>query len=123
MSDPTSTTSEDPIVTQLYATAQDWLKGHEQPSPSNLIAFAAALMCAVQKLAAGRGSYKKTIVLTVMARAIEHEVEFATEADKQVVLGLVDTMVPPAIDAIVGVGKQLFNPETLAACCKCLGRK
>ena len=117
------TTTEDPAVNQLYAIAEDWLKGHEQPGPANLVAFAAALMCAAQRLVKGKGSYKKTVVLTVMARAIESEVEFASDADRQAVLGLVETMVPPAIDAIVGIGEQLFNPENIAAACACLGCK
>ena len=122
MSDNTATT-EDPAVTQLYGIAQDWIKGHEQPGPANLVVFATALMCAAQRLVKGRGSYKKTVVLTVLARAIENEVEFSSEADKQAVLGLVETMVPPAIDAIVNVGEQLFNPENVVAVCACLGCK
>jgi hypothetical protein len=119
-----SANSNDPIVSQLYAIAKEWVEGHEKPGPANIIAFATALMCAVQKIANGKGgSYKRTIVLTIMAEVIENEVEFATELDKKAVLGLVETMVPPAIDAIVNVGQQLFNPENVAAACSCLGCK
>lgn len=113
--------AEDPIVTQLYAIAQGWVKDHEDLGPANIIAFATALMCAAQKLVKGKGSYKKTVVLTIMTRVIESEVEFSNEADKQAVLGLVETMVPPSIDAIVSVGQQLINPENVAAACSCFG--
>jgi hypothetical protein len=116
-------TTEDPAVTQLYAIAQDWIKNHEKPGPANLIVFATTLMCAAQRLVRGNGSYKKTVVLTVLARAIDNEVEFASKADEQAVLDLVATMVPPAIDAIVNVGEQLFNPENVVAVCTCLGCK
>jgi len=113
--------AEDPFVAQLYTIAQDWIKDHEDPGPANLITFATALMCAAQKLVNGKGSYKKTVVLTIMVRVIENEVEFSNDVDKQAVLDLVGTMVPPAIDAIVAVGQQLFNPENMAVACSCFG--
>ncbi len=116
--------TDDALANQLHATAKDWIDGHEKPGPANIIAFATALMLAAQKLVGkGRGQYKKDLVLTIMARVIEDEVQFTTEADKIAVLGLLETLVPPAIDAIVGAGKELFSPENMSKCASCFGCK
>ena len=120
----TRMSTDDALANQLHATAKDWIDGHEKPGPANIIAFATALMLAAQKLVGkGRGQYKKDLVLTIMARVIEDEVQFTTEADKIAVLGLLETLVPPAIDAIVGAGKELFSPENMSKCASCFGCK
>ena len=108
MSDPIA---NDPIAQQLYTTARGWIRGQEKVGPANIITFATMLMVAVQKLAKGRGVYKKELVLTVMREAIDKDVPFENDGDKQAVLQLVDTVVPAAIDGIKDIGAQLVtNP-------------
>ena len=114
--------TEDPAASQLYTIAKDWLKGNEKPGPANIITFATVLMCATQKLVGkGRGQYKKDLVLTIMARVLNEEVEFSSEADKLAAVGLVETLVPPAIDAIIDAGKELFTAENISKCASCFG--
>lgn len=116
MSDPIA---NDPIAQQLYTTARGWVRGQEKVGPANVITFATMLMVAVQKLAKGRGVYKKELVLTVMREAIDKDVPFENDGDKQAVLQLVDTVVPAAIDGIKDIGAQLAtNPPNCFPCCK-----
>lgn len=113
-----SSFSSDPIAQQLYTTARGWVRGQTAVGPANIIAFATMLMVAVQKLARGRGVYKKELVITVMREAIERDVPFDTEEDRQSVLQLVETIVPPAIDGIKQIGGQLLaNPPKCGPCC------
>ena len=116
MSDPIA---NDPIAQQLYTTARGWIRGQEKVGPANIITFATMLMVAVQKLAKGRGVYKKELVLTVMRESINKDIPFENDADKQAVLQLVDTVVPAAIDGIKDIGSQLVtNPPNCFPCCK-----
>tara|TARA_Y100001970_G_C14147235_1_gene810566 strand:+ start:114 stop:464 length:351 start_codon:yes stop_codon:yes gene_type:complete len=116
MSDPIA---NDPIAQQLYTTARGWIRGQTTVGPANIMSFATMLMIAVQKLAKGRGVYKKELVLTVMRAAIENDVPFDNDEDKQAVLQLVDTVVPAAIDGIKDIGTQLMtNPPNCFPCCK-----
>ena len=115
MSDPIA---NDPIAQQLYTTARGWVRG-KTVGPANVISFATMLMIAVQKLAKGRGVYKKELVITVMREAIQKDVPFDTEEDRQSVLQLVDTIVPAAIDGIKDIGAQLIaKPPNCLPCCK-----
>jgi len=120
----TQMSTDEAVTTQLYDIAKEWIDGHEKPGPANIITFATALMLAAQKLVGkGRGKFKKDLVLTIMARIVEDEVQFTTKADKLAVLGLLETLVPPAIDAIVGAGKELFSAENMSKCASCFGCK
>ena len=106
----------DPVATQLYTT-ENWVTEKETIKPSNIIAFATMLMIAVQRLAKGRGPYKKQLVLTIMRKVIENDAPFQDDADRQAVLGLLESVVPPAIDGIKDVGAQLITSVQGAKCC------
>lgn len=112
---------DDPLVVAVYQQAKQWVVDGGPVGPATIISFATYLMCVVQKSAAkGSGPYKKKVVLTVIRRVVA-EIDFASEADRAAVVQLVNTLVPPAIDAIKEAGTnlaaQLPTTQTKCPCC------
>ena len=93
----------DNLENQLYDVAKKWIKG-EELSAVTLIPLATELMAIAQKKTTrGNGARKKQAVLTVITRVIE---DFVAADKQQEILNLVNTLLPPAIDAIVALSSS-----------------
>ena len=120
------TAALDPDTVKLYDIARVWAAGNKIDAAS-IITFATTLVRAIQQivLKSGDGSRKKQIVLTVLRLTIQNDAKRLSESDRQMILGLVDTVVPVAIDTIIGVatGRIDISKEWnkyFGTCCPCL---
>ena len=101
--------SNDPVVAQVYAQCKSWASG-ASPTISTVTAFVMQLMAVTQRAVAekGKGPYKK-VVLTVLRKILENDVELFSDADRQTILSLVETTVPSIIDASVSVARGEYD--------------
>ena len=93
--------STDEKINVVYTHAKAWVVDNESPSFTNIIALATNLMTIVQRVyGKGKGEEKKAVVLNVLCRIIKEDVD---EEKKETMLNVANTLVPPAIDAIVAL--------------------
>lgn len=109
---------------QLYETSKEWLtkSNTDGITAANLIPLATHLMTAVQNMAApGNGAKKKTAVIHVVNRLIEDTIK--EKGDKTKLLLTANTILPPAIDAIIALAAsgalRKWWKRLLARCCCC----
>lgn len=108
----------DNLENKLYDVAKKWIQG-EELSAVTLIPLATELMAVAQKKTSkGHGARKKQAVITVITRIIE---DFVAEDKQQEILTLVNTLLPPAIDAIVALSSsgalRKWWKQMLQRCC------
>jgi len=94
------TTPTNDISYRLYEVAFVWVKDNEPVSSTTLIPLATHLMAAVQKMTTkGNGGKKKLAVLHVIKRLVNDTIE--EEEKRATMLAMINTVLPPAIDAII----------------------
>jgi hypothetical protein len=109
----------DNLENQLYDVAKKWIRG-EELSAVTLIPLATKLMATAQnKTTKGNGARKKQAVITVITRIIE---DFVSEDKQEEIISLVNTLLSPAIDAIValsssGVLRKWWKQMLQRCCC------
>ena len=108
----------DPVVNEIYSIAASWCEQNSKPDMATMVPFATLMMTAVQRLVKekGRGEYKAKVVMTVARRIVEEQT-YESEADKQTVLMLVETMIPPALAAIKSASTSLAQNPPKWPCC------
>ena len=117
VSPTTTTTTNDPVVEQLYNLAKTWTES--SPTPATLVPFTVSLMTAVQGIVTekGKGPYKKQVVLTVLRIIIEHEANCLSSDDRQALVLALETTVPSAIDVAVGISTGEIDLQKHATQC------
>ena len=109
------------LADQLYDSAKKWTESNAPLDPTTLIPLVTHLMAAAQKISTpGNGSEKKAAVLTVVRRLINDTVE---DGKKETLLTLTDSILDPAIDAIValsssGALRKWWKQVKKACCCR-----
>ena len=109
------------LADQLYDSAKKWTDSNAPLDPTTLIPIVTHLMAAAQKISTpGNGSEKKAAVLQVVRRLINDTVE---DGQKETLLTLTDSILDPAIDAIValsssGALRKWWKQVKKACCCR-----
>ena len=114
--------SVESLSDQLYDSANAWVEHNDQLDATTIIPLATHLMAAAQKFSApGNGLAKKNAVISVVKRLIEDK---APAEKKETLLALVDSILSPAIDAIVALSGsgalRKWWKQVKKACCCCL---
>ena len=110
------------ISDKLYDIAKQWIQNNDSLNTATLIPFATHLMAAVQKLSGpNSGLAKKEAVMNVTKRIINDTVE---EGSKETLLKLSESLLGPAIDAIIALSSsgalRKWWKQVKKACCPCL---
>lgn len=111
---------------KLYDIARVWASSNEI-NANSIIDFTTTLIRSIQEIVTegGEGKRKKHIVLTVLRLVITNDAPSLSEADRQTILGLIDVVIPPIIDTIVGVATGRIDiakewNKYFSTCCPCL---
>jgi hypothetical protein len=107
---------------QLYDSAKEWMAHNNEMDATTIIPLATHLMSAAQKMSApGNGLEKKNAVINVVKRLINDTV---SEDKRNTLLTLVDSILSPAIDAIVTLSSsgalRKWWKQVKKVCCCCL---
>ena len=110
--------SQNEDFNKVYEIAKKWVSEHDDMNPANIIELVTDLIPATQTIIKGskKGSYKKEIVLTVMAKILDNDINFSTPEQEQLVRTILENTVPKTIDILILVatgklqmGKKVKN--------------
>ena len=109
---------DDPIINNMHSIANTWIEREGSFTLSSLVPFVTHLMQSVQKIAKGKGAYKKQVILTVLRKIVAAKVE---AGQQEMFTNCINTMVPPMIDTMVlASSTNLFGKNSLfKRCCPC----
>ena len=90
-------------VDSLHLQVRGWFT--QMPNADELIAATMRLIPLVQKtvVGAGRGAYKKRLLLAVVAAMLERDVNWPSPEQKRAVTQMADNILPVVVDTAVGV--------------------
>lgn len=117
-------TTDDPVVAQVYEQCKFWSEG-ESPSISSITPFVMQLISVTQSIVTekGKGAYKKQVVLTVLRKILENDVQFGSEDDERTIMMILETTVPGIIDTAVGIATGEIDlakhAQQIGAACNC----
>ena len=110
-----SVSENDPIVAQVYEQSKSWAEG-DPPSIASVVSFVTQLITTVQSMVTekAKGPYKKQVVLTVLRKILENDVQWGSEADEATIMRMLETTVPSIIDTAVGIATGEIDLEKRA---------
>ncbi len=100
-------------VSRLYDEIEAMIDGKKIDATS-IISVATLLMKTVEKYTDVNGIQKKEIVLAVLRKIVEEKVD--DQDEKKNILFLIETTVPPVIDALVSVDKGQLKIKIQKGC-------
>ena len=122
------TIAMDPVAVRLYEIAKLWSLTNEVNAVS-VVEFVTTLIRALEDLVTEnkQGQRKKKILMTVIRLVIQNEIKML-EADKQMLLTVVETVVPTLIDTVIGVATGSIDIHKkwntmFGGCCPCPSKK
>lgn len=103
----------DPKVAAIYNHLKTWVDGTQELNSGSIVVLVTQVISLVQQEIPehGRGSYKKHVAMSVI-KQIVHDSD-VDESTKQTLTFLIDTTVPPMIDAMVSIARQEIDLHKL----------
>ena len=114
---------DDPRIAKLYDVAKAWANTR-QVSVASVITFVTYLISSAESLVreAHAGEFKKSLIMTVLHKVVEHDIPFQTDDDRQAVLAVIDLAVPVFIDTAIGIAKgDIDIGKIFVSCSACCG--
>ena len=114
----------DAHVKIVYNQLKAWVEGSQELDASSMVILVTQVIGLIQKEVPehGKGAYKKDMALTVIKLIIQDSPLDATA--KMSLNILLETTVPPMIDAMISIAKQNIDlgkaKKSLASCFGCL---
>ena len=120
-----SLSADDPIVAQVYDQCKSWAEGGD-PSIASITPFVMQLISCVQSIVneKGKGPYKKQVVLTVLRKILENDVQWGSDSDEATIMMILETTVPTIIDTAIRIATGEIDlakqARQISAGCKAL---
>ena len=89
-----------------------------------MITFVTYLISSVESIVreAHAGEFKKSLIMTVLHKVVEHDIPFSSQDDKDAVLAVIDFAVPVFIDTAIGIAKgEIDIGKIFVSCSACCG--
>lgn len=103
----TMMTEDDVATAAVYDQCRGWFRNEESVTAGSMIRFTLYVMTVAQRVVEERnaGPYKKRVVLTVMRRVLDRDIDWGTPEQEAAIVAMMESTVPTLIDTSVAVAK------------------